>query len=58
MDLLTEKLKPNRIVIGHICDICNSDVSSSSGYPLIHCKGKKMCPDCFQKWQKGLIDLK
>ena len=41
--------------IGFICDSCDADISSSSGYPLTHCKGKKLCPDCFQKWQKGLI---
>ena len=42
--------------IGFICDICGGDTASSSGYPLTHCHGKKMCPNCFQKWQKGLID--
>ena len=41
--------------IGFICDICGGDTSSSSGYPLTHCHGKKMCPNCFQEWQKGLI---
>lgn len=49
--------KPRLIRFGLLCDICGSEVSSSSGYPLVHCRGKKMCPDCFQKWQKGIVKI-
>ena len=57
MEIQKSDRKPRSIRLGLICDICGSEVSSSSGYPLVSCHGKKMCPDCFQKWQKGLVKI-
>jgi hypothetical protein len=45
--------KRDRILGGYVCQECSS-VWSGIPLPFTYCNGKWMCPDCFQKYQKGI----